>query len=145
MGWLSSADFQELLRRNSSIALGIQRRLAGEVKELRVRLAELAYLGTHERLVGLILQLGEQYGCKGERGLVIDLPLTQVEIAEMLGNTPEWVCKKLGSLQERGLIVYRRGELVILDEAGLRQLIASPPPRKRRAIFRFLKHFGQKA
>lgn len=74
VGWLSSADFQELLRRNSSIALGIQRRLAGEVKELRVRLAELAYLGTHERLVGLIVQLGEQYGCKGERGLVIDLP-----------------------------------------------------------------------
>ncbi len=38
IGWLSPGDFQELLSRNSSVALEIQKRLAGEVRELRVRL-----------------------------------------------------------------------------------------------------------
>jgi CRP/FNR family transcriptional regulator len=137
VGWLSPADFQELLRRNSSIALEIQRRLAGEVRELRVRLAELAYLGTRERLIKLLLELGEKYGCRrSDSGLAIDLELTERELAEMLGNTREWICKQMGVLKSRGLIAYRRGELVILNEAGLRQRV-TPPPRKRYAFFPF--------
>ncbi len=126
VGWLSLEDFQELLSNDPSVARAIQKRLTQEIEDLRVRLTEQAYHGTRERLVGLLLQLGEKYGCKSERGLVIDLPLTQVEIAEMLGNTPEWVCRKIGALQERGLISCQRGKLVILDEAGLRELVIPP-------------------
>jgi hypothetical protein len=141
VGWISPADFQELLRRNSSIALEMQRRLAGEITELRVRLAERAYLGARERLIKLLLELGEKYGCKGERGLVMRLELTERDLAGMLGNTREWVCKQLGALRERGLIAYRRGELVILDEAELRRHV-TPPPCKRHALFRFWRELG---
>jgi CRP-like cAMP-binding protein len=129
VGQLSPGDLQELLKRDPALALEILKRFARQTEETYLRLAEQAHLGTHERLIRLILALGTKYGCRSERGLVIDLPLTQMEIAEMLGDTREWVCKKLGILQKRGLISYRRGELVILDEAGLRQLIA--PPVKR--------------
>jgi CRP-like cAMP-binding protein len=131
VGWISPADFQELLGRNSSIAREIQKRLAGEIKELRVRLAERAYLEARERLIKLLLELGEKYGCKGERGLVIELELTERDLAGMLGNTPEWICKQLGVLKQRGLIAYRRGELMILNKAELRLHIT--PPRERKA------------
>jgi CRP-like cAMP-binding protein len=138
VGWISPADFQELLRRNSSIALEIQKRLSEEIKELRVRLAERAYLGARERLIKLLLELGEKYGCKGEQGLVMSLELTERDLAEMLGNTPEWTCKQLCVLKQRGLIAYRRGELTILNEAELRRYI-TPPPRERRAPCRSRK------
>jgi CRP-like cAMP-binding protein len=137
VGWISPADFQELLRRNSSIALEIQKRLAGEIKELRVRLAERAYLGARERLIKLLLELGEKYGCKGEQGLVIELELTERDLAGMLGNTPEWTCKQLCVLKQRGLIAYQRGELTILNEAELRRYIT--PPRERKAPCRSRK------
>jgi CRP/FNR family transcriptional regulator len=135
VGWLSVGDFQELLKRKPPIALEIQRRLVQELDELRVRLTERSYSGTHERLVRLILQLGEKYGCQSESGLVIDLKLTQVEIAEMLGNTRVWVCNQIGVLRERELIAYRRGELVILSETGLQQLITPPSPPVNAAQF----------
>jgi CRP/FNR family transcriptional regulator len=127
VGWISPADFQELLRRNSSIALEIQKRLSEEIKKLRVRLAERAYLGARERLIKLLVELSEKYGCKGERGLVIELELTERDLAGMLGNTPEWTCKQLCVLKQRGLIAYRRGELTILNEAELRRYITPPP------------------
>ncbi|MEM2591797.1 MAG: Crp/Fnr family transcriptional regulator [Thermofilaceae archaeon] len=126
VGWLSPADFQELLRRNSSFALEIQKRLVSEVKELRMRLAEQAYLGTRERLIKLILELGERYGHRSDHGLIIDLKLTERELAGMLGNTPEWVCKQIGVLKSRGLIAYRRGELIILNETELLRYITPP-------------------
>jgi len=133
VGWISPADFQELLRRNSSIALEMQRRLAGEITELRVRLAERAYLGARERLIKLLLELGEKYGCKGERRLVMRLELTERDLAGMLGNTREWTCKQLCVLKQRGLIAYRRGELTILNEAELRRYITPPVSEKRPA------------
>ncbi len=54
----------------------------------------------------------------------------------MVGNTREWVSKQMSELQRRGLIFHCRGEIVILDEAGLRQLI-TPPPRKHYALLPF--------
>ncbi len=126
VGWISLADFQELLRRSPSIGLEMQRRLVAEIRELRVRLAERAYLGARERLIKLILELGEKYGQKSEQGVQIDLELTERELAEMLGNTHEWVCKQMRILWKRRLVAYRRGELMILDEAGLRQRVTPP-------------------
>ncbi|MEM3078427.1 MAG: helix-turn-helix domain-containing protein, partial [Nitrososphaerales archaeon] len=81
---------------------------------------------TRERLIKLIVELGEKYGRKSNRGLLIDLELTERDLAGMLGNTPEWVCKQLRILWKQGLVAYRRGELMILDEAGLRQRITPP-------------------
>ncbi len=133
VGWLSLGDFQELLKRYPPMALGIQRRLAQEIGDLYVRLAERAYARARERLIKLLLELGAKYGRESDQGLQIDLELTERDIAEMLGNTPEWVCKQLGVLKRRGLIAYRRGELVILDEVELRRYLT--PPRERRAPF----------
>jgi hypothetical protein len=107
----------------------------GEIR-LRVRLAERAHLGARERLIKLLVELSEKYGCKGERGLVIELELTERDLAGMLGNTPEWICKQLGVLKQRGLVAYRRGELTILNEVELRRYIT---PRERRALCRSRK------
>jgi CRP/FNR family transcriptional regulator len=134
IGWLRSADFQELLRQNSSLALEIQKRLIQEVDELRVRLTDQSYQGTRERLIKLLLELAEKYGHRSDQEVLIDLELTERDLAEMLGITPEWICKQLGVLKRRGFIAYRRGELVILDEASLRRPITPP---KHYAISQF--------
>ena len=135
VGWLSLTDLHDFLGRSPAMALALLAKLTQEVSELRVRLAEQAHLGTYERLIKLLLELGEKYGSRSERGLVIDVELTEQGLADMLGNTRVWVCRQLGVLRERGLIAYRRGELVILNEAALRQLV--PPPRRDCEIFLF--------
>jgi CRP/FNR family transcriptional regulator len=134
IGWLSPSSFQELLRRNPIIALELQKRLAQEVSELYVHLAEQAHLGIRGRLAQLLIELGQKYGRAGAHGLLIDLEITEQELAEMLGCSREWVSKQMSKLQGRGLIFHCRREIVILDEAGLRQFIA--PPHKRPVLLR---------
>ncbi len=50
------------------------------------------------------------------------LKLTQTEVAECIGLTPVHVNRTLRELRERGLMEFRRGEVVILDLAGLERL-----------------------
>lgn len=126
IGWLNPVAFQELLKRHSSIMLEVCKSLAQEVEELRKRLTERSYRGTRERLAGLLLELGEKYGCSSDSGLRIDLELTECDLAEMLGNSREWICKQLVVMQRRGWITHRRSKILILDEVGLRQLITPP-------------------
>lgn len=135
IGWLSLADMRDLLRRSPALAIEFIRRLSHEVSKLRVRLVELAHLGTRERLIKLLLELGEKYGSKSEHGLVIDIKLTEQDLADMVGNTQVWVCRQISVLRDRGLIAYRRGELVILDEGKLREF--APPPRRDCDILSF--------
>ncbi len=136
IGWLSPRDLQEIGRYEPQVVLKIQRRLSQEVGELYVRLAEEAHMGTRGRLIQLLIDLGQKYGCTSARGLQINLEITEQELAEMLGCSREWVSKQMSALQRRGLIFHCRSEIVILDEAGLRQLIA-PPPHKRQAFSQF--------
>lgn len=141
IGWLSLADMRDFLRRSPATALEFMHRLARKVSELRVRLVELTHLGTRERLIKLLLELGEKYGFQSERGLVIALELTEQDLADMLGNTRVWICHQMSVLRERGLIAYRRGELIILDARKLREF--APPPPKRRAIFSFWSNLAK--
>ncbi len=123
---LRAGDYQYLMKRYPPIAFDIQRRLSQEIDELRIRLTERSYRGARERLVRLLLYLAEKYGCKTGRQARIKLELTESELAEMLGNSREWICKQMKKLQRQGWIAYRRRKLVILDEAGLRQFVTPP-------------------
>lgn len=118
IGWLSLADMQDFLRCSPTLALEFMKRLTHEVRELRVRLVELAHLGTRERLIKLLLELGDKWW--------IDVKLTEQDFADMLGNTRVWVCRQMSVLRDRGLIAYKRGQLVILDKEKLRKFA---PPR----------------
>ena len=48
-----------------------------------------------------------------------DLPLTQEALAEMFGVARSWVTRVSTSLQDRGMISYRRGVVHIADRAAL--------------------------
>jgi len=45
--------------------------------------------------------------------------MTQELIADMLGVRREGVTEAAGKLQKAGIIKYRRGEITVLDRAGL--------------------------
>jgi CRP-like cAMP-binding protein len=51
-----------------------------------------------------------------------ELPLTQEELAQMLGVGRTFVTRTVRRLRERGLIATRRGVFVIKDEAALRAI-----------------------
>ncbi len=85
-------------------------------------LARLRSLSVQERLVWVLLALGEEHGIQEGDGLRIDLPLSQQDLADLVGASRQTVCQDLQRLAKRGLIRLEGRRIILADMTALRRL-----------------------
>lgn len=81
-------------------------------------------LDVHGRVAACLLDLAEYHGQATEDGVVLQVPLTQAELASCVAATRESVNKALGVLRAEGLIRHEGHVLTVLDRAGLKNKIS---------------------
>jgi len=97
------------------------RRLSLWEERLVRRVEDLVARGVRERLVRVLLELGEEHGIKEDAGIRIDLPLRLRDVAEMIGASPQTASQELHALVRKGLLKVDWPWLFICDPAGLRK------------------------
>jgi len=122
ISFISKAKAVELIKQHPDLGVEIDNRFAQNGKLLLQRMADLAYESVEERLAHTLLSLGQRYGVHEQDGLRIDLPLSQQDLAEMVGASRQMVNRELRKLAEKGLIHVERYRVTILDEQGLQNL-----------------------
>jgi CRP-like cAMP-binding protein len=74
----------------------------------------------------LLLDLAERYGVPGpENAVALPLPLTQHELATMIGRARETVARALTVWRKDGVVVTQRMRILITDPAALRAVAES--------------------
>jgi len=111
-----------LFERRPELAMEVARRLSREWYTLLGRLACFAYGSVRARLARGLLELGTRYGVRCEQGLLIDLPLSQHDLADLIGASRQKVNLNLREFINQGLIRTERGRITILDQNGLQEL-----------------------
>lgn len=117
---LSRAEFIELLRRNPVVVDGLLATLAQRIRRLTDEVADLTFLDLHARLAKKLLELAEAHGRPVEGAIAIEIPLTQEELASMIGATRPRVNKLLGLYEDRGAIARRGRHILIMKPVLLR-------------------------
>lgn len=77
-----------------------------------------------ERIVAVLLLLGESFGYRDGKEMHIDVPLTRQDVAEMAGTTVESCIRVMSSWQKQGLIRTERQHITILDFAKFESLLS---------------------
>ncbi len=96
--------------------------LAQELRRLTHHVEELHFLDIAGRLAARLARLADEQGDPGPGGEVrLDAPITQGELAAMVGSTRQSVNKLLGWFVDDGLIRLERDAIVIVDLPGLRR------------------------
>lgn len=96
--------------------------LAHELRRLTSHVEELHFLDIAGRLAAQLARLAEEQGQPGEDGEVrLDGPITQGELAAMVGSTRQSINKLLGWLVDDGLIRLERDAIVIVDLPGVQR------------------------
>ena len=108
---------RQVVERHPALALALLKEFTSRVRHMVNLVDELALHTVQGRLAGLLLAQAEA----AERGAA-GPPLTQAEIAARLGTVREMIGRTLKTFESLGLIRLDRGQISILDRAGLAAL-----------------------
>lgn len=118
--WIINREsFINLLLAHPQIALKIIRVLGKRLRQAHGFVAELALKNVPQRLASLLLKLASEYGQENESGIVIDLPLTRQELAELIGVSRETVIRELSKFSRAGVLSLDGKKIILLDKRKL--------------------------
>ena len=118
---LPAATFQPFLRREPATAAVLRRTLTARLREADRSRAAAGAEPTEQRLAALLLHLGQRYGTRTDDGqLLIDLPLSQQELAGLTLTSQRTLGRLLEQWRDRGLIATGRRRIHLHDVAALK-------------------------
>jgi CRP-like cAMP-binding protein len=114
--------FLQLLDASPALRDHLFAELARELRRLTNHVEELHFLDITGRLAARLVRLAESQGTPMDGGEIrLAGPITQGELASMVGSTRQSVNKLLGYFVDDGLIRFERDLIVVTDLAGLQQ------------------------
>lgn len=115
---IARTTFLEFLRDHPSLADALLRSLGGMVRSMLERASDLVFLDLQGRVAKVLLQLAAFGGSEVVAGVVVDLGLTQSDLASMVGGSRPTVNQILRAFEDRGYIAVH-GRRIILDRPDL--------------------------
>ena len=120
---LDRADFTAVLQSRPQSAMAVLAAVAQRLREADEMAGDLAFLDVGARLAKKLLELAGSHGVQRAEGTLLDLPLTQEELANMVGVTRESVNRHLSRWRRQGVIGREGRRFLIRDPEGLRRYV----------------------
>ncbi len=124
LAWPNSA-WPSLLARNPALAVNTMRTLGARLEESQTRVMEMSTEAVERRVAHALLRLANQAGRKTDDGVLIDFPISRLDIARMTGTTLHTVSRILSAWQTLGLISSGRQKIVVREPHKLYLLAES--------------------
>ena len=124
IAWLlSQADLKEFMTNFPPVNQAMIQILVDRVRSTALRLEAMTFQDVLGRLAFELLSLAERSGRPCEQGIEITIPLTQVDLATMVGATRESVNKAVSVLRSRGLLNVDGTSWYLQDPSGMQQIL----------------------
>jgi CRP/FNR family cyclic AMP-dependent transcriptional regulator len=120
---LQRSDFINAVMRHPRIAVGVMTVLSRRLRKTDSMVEDLLFLDVHGRVAKKLLDLAEQHGVQTPDGILIDMRLTQADLAALVGSSRESVNKVIGYFLDKRLISTEKRKITILRHADLRRRI----------------------
>jgi CRP/FNR family transcriptional regulator len=108
-------DYLRLLNQYPALALRVIEELGRQLREAQDMIKSMAIERVERRIARILLKLAATTGSSSEDDIVIELPLTRQDIAEMAGTTVETAIRTMSKFRKQGLVRTKRGQVIILE------------------------------
>jgi CRP/FNR family transcriptional regulator, cyclic AMP receptor protein len=119
---LSFERFDDLVRRFPELALTVIRALSVRLRWVAQLAVTLETQPAFERICTVLLALSDRFAADSDEGMLINLKLTNEDLAAIAGVTRQFTNATLCELRRRGLLIMRRQKLTITDRAAIEKL-----------------------
>jgi CRP-like cAMP-binding protein len=116
---LPGSAFDDVRHREPEIDRALLRSMAARLDDLSARLAEASYETVQRRCEHRLVELAESFAAPG--GTSASIPLTQEDLAGVVGATRPTINQVLGALADQRLLTVSRGRIDVPDIEALRR------------------------
>lgn len=120
---ISSDAFRAVLDSYPQAALKVLDITAERLKSAHETIRQLSAFPVEKRIAHTLLKLGEKIGQKDSVGLLIQVPLSRDDLAEMTGTTTETASRIMSQFQKDGLVESGRQWVAIKDQNRLAAIL----------------------
>ncbi|MDM7999521.1 MAG: Crp/Fnr family transcriptional regulator [Dehalococcoidia bacterium] len=120
---LDRRDFLHIISCHPEMVSSVLAAVAAGWRRTSHLLEDAVFLDLPGRLAKRLLELADKHGVRTDKGIQVDLGLTQQDLGAAVGVSREALNKQLSLLQERGLVSLGKKRVTILRPAELRELI----------------------
>ena len=131
---VSQDEYKAFIERHARVALLSLQVLSSRLRVLGDMFVNLVADDVDTRIAKLILRLSARYGVhsdKDDKDILLNIPLTHQEIADMVGTTRQTVTKVLGRLKRKGVLSMENHRIVIESEEFLNEMSHGGPSADR--------------
>ena len=107
------SELENLILKHPSIGVKLLREMSHRLRRAQENVRDLALKDSSARVAGLLIFLAEKYGKKKKDKTILDISLTQQELASMIGSSRETVSRVLGKFENESLIKTSRKKIII--------------------------------
>jgi CRP-like cAMP-binding protein len=125
---LSRATLMDLVARQPQVGEVLLRSVGTLVRRMIAQAGDLVFLDLHGRVAKLLLALIEDPAAHGSDPVVLDLGMTQSDLAAMVGGSRQSVNQILHLFERRGFLEFEGHKLIVKDLEALRRRAGSPGP-----------------
>jgi CRP-like cAMP-binding protein len=113
MIFIKKEQFEEFIKNDPEAMSALVAWLSTGYLKAQMKCQDLIMNGKKGGLYSILIRLSNSYGIKTEDGILIDLPLTHQELANLTYGTREVIQRALKDLREKEIITYDYQKLTI--------------------------------
>ena len=121
------AVFTSLLETRPAMVLAVTKQIGERMRRIESRVEHLVFRDVKSRVARMLLELAEDFGRSEGEGTVIDLPLTQGDLATLVGSVRQTVNDALRQFEQAGWIRQVDRQIVIVKRDELQRLTQRLP------------------
>lgn len=118
---ISINDLEEALLLNGKLSVAFMKWMGIDQQKTQTKFRDLMLHGKKGALYSTLIRLSNSYGVENEKGILIDLVLTNQELANFCGMTREVVNRMLGDLKKKGILTINEGKILLHDIGYLKK------------------------
>jgi CRP/FNR family transcriptional regulator len=115
---ISKNTITSMLENDYHLASRVMSLLSNDLRIAEEKLVEMAQKPVRERLAETLLVLRETYGVE-EDGKTLNMKLTRIELANIVGTATESVSRLLSKMKDEGIIGMKGRKIIIADHEAL--------------------------
>lgn len=100
---------------NSTLAYEFMKWMSDHFRKTQTKFRDLVLNGKRGALFSTLIRMSNSYGIKQVNGILIDLPLTNQELANFCGTSRESTNRILSELKNDHIISVKKGRITILN------------------------------